>query len=207
MAEYQPPDKQSNRKRNKTGYNMFFSSHVVRLKQSDSGVPSERGSVARMVGAAWKLLAAEEKAFYESEADKHNGMNPVKTDDDDDDDDVDEMKPRQQHHMEYPMPGPPHPSYNELHMHVGMPPPPPSIHPALAAQQHMPDPAMRHHHNPYYPPPHPPHMYAHAPPPHPPYGHYDYSQHHQRHQARAQGGSGYQQGYHPGASSRRPYEG
>jgi hypothetical protein len=74
MAEYQPPDKQSNRKRNKTGYNMFFSSHVLRMKQTDSGVPSERGSVARLVGSAWKLLAPEEKAYYESEADKHNGM-------------------------------------------------------------------------------------------------------------------------------------
>ena len=205
MAEYQPPDKQANRKRNKTGYNMFFSSHVLRLKQTDSGVPSERGSVARLVGSAWKLLAPEEKAYYESEADKHNGMNPVKPEDDEEDDVDDVMKSRQQqHHMEYPMPGPPHPNYNDMHMHVGMAPPPPSIHPALA-QQHMPDAAMRHHHNPYYPPP-PPHMYAHAPPPpHPPYGHYDYSQHHQRHQARAQGGGYQQQGYQPGAS-RRPYE-
>lgn len=55
MAEYQPPDKQSNRKRNKTGYNMFFSAHVLRLKQSENGVPSERGSVARLVGNAWKV--------------------------------------------------------------------------------------------------------------------------------------------------------
>lgn len=55
MAKYQPPDKQSNRKRNKTGYNMFFSHHVNDLKQSDTGVPSERGSVARLVGNAWKV--------------------------------------------------------------------------------------------------------------------------------------------------------
>jgi hypothetical protein len=55
MAQYQPPDKQANRKRNKTGYNMFFSAHVLRLKQSDHGVPSERGSVARLVGSAWKV--------------------------------------------------------------------------------------------------------------------------------------------------------
>lgn len=55
MAKYQPPDKQANRKRNKTGYNMFFSAHVLRLKQSESGVPSERGSVARLVGNAWKV--------------------------------------------------------------------------------------------------------------------------------------------------------
>jgi hypothetical protein len=57
MAAYQPPDKQSNRKRNKTGYNMFFSAHVLRLKQSENGVPSERGSVARLVGNAWKVSA------------------------------------------------------------------------------------------------------------------------------------------------------
>jgi HMG-box domain len=216
MADYQPPDKQANRKRNKTGYNMFFSSHVLRLKQMDSGVPSERGSVARLVGSAWKLLAPEEKAYYESEADKHNGMHPVKDPDDDDDDDaadcVAEIKHRQQNHMEYQMPMPPHPSYGEMHMHGGMPPP--AMHAVMGAPQHIPDAAMRHHHNPYYPPPPPPpHMYAHAhvqpptPHPHPPYGHYDYSQHHQRHQARAQGGGYQPQGYPPGPSSRRPYEG
>ena len=55
MAKYQPPDKQSNRKRNKTGYNMFFSFHVNHLKTHESGVPSERGSVARLVGNAWKV--------------------------------------------------------------------------------------------------------------------------------------------------------
>jgi len=71
MASYHPPDKQSNRKRNKTGYNMFFSAHVLRLKQTESGVPSERGSVARLVGTAWKQLSAEEKQFYEREADRH----------------------------------------------------------------------------------------------------------------------------------------
>lgn len=50
MAKYQPPDRQSNRKRNKTGYNMFFSWHVNKLKDENTGVPSERGSVARIVG-------------------------------------------------------------------------------------------------------------------------------------------------------------
>lgn len=59
MAKYQPPDKQSNRKRNKTGYNMFFSAHVLRLKQTEMGVPSERGSVARLVGNAWKVRRIE----------------------------------------------------------------------------------------------------------------------------------------------------
>lgn len=55
MGKYQPPEKQVNKKRNKTGYNMFFSAHVARLKQSENGVPSERGSVARLVGSAWKV--------------------------------------------------------------------------------------------------------------------------------------------------------
>ena len=55
MSKYHPPEKQVNKKRNKTGYNMFFSSHVNELKQNDGGVPSERGSVARLVGNAWKV--------------------------------------------------------------------------------------------------------------------------------------------------------
>jgi hypothetical protein len=59
MTKYQPPDKQANRKRNKTGYNMFFSAHVLRLKQSELGVPSERGSVARLVGNAWKVCVCQ----------------------------------------------------------------------------------------------------------------------------------------------------
>lgn len=64
MAQYQPPDKQANRKRNKTGYNMFFSAHVLRLKQSEMGVPSERGSVARLVGTAWKVRKFARKGNF-----------------------------------------------------------------------------------------------------------------------------------------------
>ena len=56
MSEYQPPDKEVNRKRTKTGYNIFFTEHVQQLKQSENGVPSERGSVARIVGNAWKVI-------------------------------------------------------------------------------------------------------------------------------------------------------
>ena len=134
MAQYQPPDKHSNRKRNKTGYNMFFSAHVLRLKQTESGVPSERGSVARLVGTAWKQLSAEDKAYYEREADKHNGLNPVK---DGEEEDEDEEVKRQQ--MEYHMHAAAH---NDMHMHAPMP-------------QHDP----RHHHG-YYPP----HMYGPPPP-------------------------------------------
>lgn len=160
MAQYQPPDKQANRKRNKTGYNMFFSQHVLRLKQTESGVPSERGSVARLVGTAWKQLSNDEKLYYEREADKHNGMHPVK--DTEEEDDEEEMKTP--HHMEHPYP--PYPVHPELHMHT-VPPPPPHMH----GMQHPADPRAHH----YYPPP-PPHLYGPNA-----YGHYDYSQHHQRH--------------------------
>jgi structure-specific recognition protein 1 len=59
MSKYQPPEKGSNRKRNKTGYNMFFSAHVMRLKSAEGGVPSERGSVARLVGNAWKVRSGQ----------------------------------------------------------------------------------------------------------------------------------------------------
>ena len=55
MAAYQPPEKEACKKRNKTGYNMFFSAYVLQLKQSAAGVPPERGSVARLVGNAWKV--------------------------------------------------------------------------------------------------------------------------------------------------------
>jgi hypothetical protein len=162
MALYQPPDKQANRKRNKTGYNMFFSAHVLRLKNSESGVPSERGSVARLVGTAWKSLNAEEKQFYEREADKHNGMNPVREGEEEEEDE--EAKRQQAMAMEqYHM----HPSHQEMQMHAAMPPP---IHGGMhQPPQHDP---RQHPHAGYYPP----HMYA-----QPAYPHYDYSQHHQRH--------------------------
>lgn len=85
MAAYQPPEKQRNKKRNKTGYNMFFSAHVLQLKDSEQGVPSERGSVARLVGNAWKELSAEEKEYYEREAEKQNAMDSEEQDGDDED--------------------------------------------------------------------------------------------------------------------------
>lgn len=141
MAKYQPPDKQANRKRNKTGYNMFFSAHVLRLKQSEAGVPSERGSVARLVGNAWKQLTAEEKQYYEREADKMNGMNPV--DKEDDDEEGEDKRPAM---PEYP---PNYPvQHGEMHMHAGMPPPMHG-HPQHAGQH---DPRQSHH---YYPPNYP----------------------------------------------------
>ena len=145
MAKYQPPDKQANRKRNKTGYNMFFSAHVLRLKQSEAGVPSERGSVARLVGNAWKQLASEEKQYYEREADKMNGMNPVDKDDEDDDGD-DKRPPMPEYPPNYP---PPH---GDMHMHPGMPPPMHG-HPQHAAQH---DPRHAYHYPPNYAYPQPP---------------------------------------------------
>ena len=54
MKGYVPPEKEG-AKRSKTGYNMFFSAYVLQLRQSSEGVPTERGSVARLVGNAWKV--------------------------------------------------------------------------------------------------------------------------------------------------------
>lgn len=81
MASYQAPDR-GFRKRNKTGYNLFFSAHVLRMKNTETGVPSERGSVARIVGDAWKKMTEEERDFYEREADKLNDL-PEKEGNDD----------------------------------------------------------------------------------------------------------------------------
>jgi hypothetical protein len=159
---------------------MFFSAHVLRLKASENGVPSERGSVARLVGTAWKSLSADEKQYYEREADKHNGMTPTKEEvEEEEEDDTTKRIHQQQMEQHYHM----HPgAQHGVEMHAFMPPPPPmhmQPHP-----HHQPDP--RHYHHPY-----PPHMY----PPQPPYPHYDYSQHHQRNQSRSTGGYGHNQGY------------
>lgn len=156
MAQYQPPDKQANRKRNKTGYNMFFSAHVLRLKQSEMGVPSERGSVARLVGTAWKALSMEEKQYYEREADKHNGMNPVEKDGEEDEEDD-----KRQAIVQDPYAAHMHPAH-EMHMH--------GMH-----AMHQPPHDPRHHAYGY--PPH--HMYG-QPPPHgyDYYGHHPQSRHH-----------------------------
>ncbi len=67
MAKYHPPEKQSSRKRNKTGYNMFFSAHVLMLKKTEAGVPSERGSVARLVGNAWKVSKIVTLIFFKKD--------------------------------------------------------------------------------------------------------------------------------------------
>lgn len=104
---------------------MFFSAHVLRLKQTENGVPSERGSVARLVGNAWKNLTPADRQYYEREADKHNGMNPVKDGEEDDDDDEVKRQQMEQYHMHAA----------EMHMHPAM-----LMHPAMDPR-HM-----------YYPP-------------------------------------------------------
>jgi len=80
MAEYNPPDKFKNKKRSKTAYNVFFSAHVCRLKQTNEGVPSDRGGVAKVVGEAWKDLSTDERHYYEREAEKQNAADPPDTD-------------------------------------------------------------------------------------------------------------------------------
>ena len=77
MSNYDPPEKTQQRKRKKTGYNIFFTAHVTEMKRSEEGVPSERGSVARLVGNAWKNLSAEQKEYYEKLAKEENGNNPI----------------------------------------------------------------------------------------------------------------------------------
>lgn len=156
---------------------MFFSAHVLRLKQSEGGVPSERGSVARIVGNAWKALSQDEKQYYEREADKHNGTHPLK--DDEDEEDEAEVKRQQLEHYQHMQAAAA--AHNEMHMHPGMVP---GMHAQMPHPQHDP----RHHA--YYAP----HLYG-----QPAYAHYDYSQHHRHQQARAQG---YNQGY----PQRHPYD-
>lgn len=185
MREFQRPDSYLNRKRSKTGYNMFFSAHVSRLKQSESGVPSERGSVARLVGTAWKQLSEDDRAYYEREADRFNVNQEGDKDEDTEVNDEEELKRQperppperpQQQHLEYAQ-------HNEMQQHM----------PAAAQMMHD---HRQHVH--YYS--HPPHSVYGPPPPY-----FDYSQHHQRHhhhhQALAQG---YQQTYPP---QPRHYEG
>ena len=106
---------------------MFFSAHVLRLKQSDSGVPSERGSVARLVGTAWKMLPQEEKVQYEREADRHNGMNPIKDGEEEQEPEEETTHQQVEYHHAYPP---------EMH-HLAPPPM-----------------NMMHHHGYYQPPPH-----------------------------------------------------
>lgn len=187
MAKYQPPDKQANRKRNKTGYNMFFSAHVLRLKQSEAGVPSERGSVARLVGNAWKQLSSEEKQFYEREADKQNGMNPVEKDDDEDDED---MAKRGGPAMSADY----HPGYmhqGEMPMHMG-----PPMHNMHQPPHHQHDP--RHQHYASYA--HPMHYGQ------PYHAYHDQSGQGRTHASYHQGRThGYHQGYPP-PPPRHPYE-
>mmetsp|Transcript_28442 Transcript_28442/g.42984 ORF Transcript_28442/g.42984 Transcript_28442/m.42984 type:complete len:508 (-) Transcript_28442:111-1634(-) len=172
MAKYQPPDKQANRKRNKTGYNMFFSAHVLRLKQSEAGVPSERGSVARLVGNAWKQLSAEDKQYYEREADKMNGMNPVDKEGEEAEEDEDKRTSIPEYQPNYPV------QHGDMHMHTGMPPPMHghSQHPG----QH--DPRQHAH---YYPP-----NYAYGQPPY--HGYHDQASQGQHRHYQGRGHSHYQ---------------
>mmetsp|Transcript_35647 Transcript_35647/g.75106 ORF Transcript_35647/g.75106 Transcript_35647/m.75106 type:complete len:434 (+) Transcript_35647:449-1750(+) len=126
-ADYTAPEK-LNRKRNKTGYNIFFSKHVLELKQHDNGVPSERGSVARVVGEAWKKMSAEEKDEYEKQADRQNEMNPLEEEEE-------EEREEEDHHYHPPF----HPHMNIVNGVVMMPPPPDGmIPPPMAPPPHMP---------------------------------------------------------------------
>jgi hypothetical protein len=101
-----------------------------------------------------KALTAEEKQYYEREADKHNGMNPVDPAKDDEDDEED-MKRQPQNHNPYD----PAAQYPGHDMTGGYPPLHAAMHPSAA--QHDPR-----HHAAYY--------YGH--------GYYDYGGHHHQQQ-------------------------
>lgn len=186
MAKYQPPEKHINKKRNKTGYNMFFSAHVTRLKETDSGVPSERGSVARLVGNAWKELTPEDKQYYEQQADN---MNDTNVSENEDDEELKEIEKRQEEYDPNPghmgmdptrMPHAPVVHQPNHDPRAQYPPPPPPGHyppypypyeyyppmqppPGQGQGRHPPFPYPPHH--PHYPPPpyHEHHHHPHAP--------------------------------------------
>ena len=87
-ASYQAPGRPRYRKRNKTGYNIFFSEYVRKLKSADNGSapaaerdasePAEqRGAIARLVADAWKKMSAEERDGYENDADELNATSDM----------------------------------------------------------------------------------------------------------------------------------
>jgi hypothetical protein len=106
-----------------------------------------------------QALTTDEKNYYEREADKHNGMNPV--DPTKDEEEEDEELKRQQVHNLYDQAYPAHDlagAAGYSHMHGG-------IHPSTAHH----DPR---HHGYYYPPTH---------------AYYDYSGQHHQQQGRSRG--------------------
>lgn len=118
------------------------------------------------------MLSNEEKQYYEREADKQNGMNPVEKDEDEDEDEK-RGPPEYMHHVQ-----------PEMHMHGGM-------HPGMPAAG-MPQHDPRQHYAPY-----PQHMaYGQAAYQGHPYGgsQADPSRYHQ---ARSHGYQGYPPQRHP----------
>jgi hypothetical protein len=65
MQKYNPPENQTNKRRNKTGYNLFFSEFVEKERLNNSSrkeddmdhdvTEKERGNLAKIVGNAWKV--------------------------------------------------------------------------------------------------------------------------------------------------------
>lgn len=150
MADYNPNEKIGSR-RSKTAYNMFFTAFVAEQK-NNSTIPRERGSIARIVGEAWKQLPEERKAYYTRLADKYNTENPVPTQNDEDSDTDDIVRDHGDAFHPSDIPG----------MAVGVPMDPRMAH----------DPRIFNH------PPPPPFYQLYGAPPNPQlYGHHDYSQH------------------------------
>jgi hypothetical protein len=81
VAAYCPGERRRGKKRQKTGYNLFYTDHVAERKRGaendnsagiGSGIQNERGATARIVGEAWKKLSPEERDEYERKAVKMN---------------------------------------------------------------------------------------------------------------------------------------
>eukprot|EP00585_Thalassiosira_rotula_P017400 CAMPEP_0196192868 /NCGR_PEP_ID=MMETSP0911-20130528/49245_1 /TAXON_ID=49265 /ORGANISM="Thalassiosira rotula, Strain GSO102" /LENGTH=490 /DNA_ID=CAMNT_0041465081 /DNA_START=612 /DNA_END=2084 /DNA_ORIENTATION=- len=125
-ADYTAPEKLS-RKRAKTGYNVFFSKHVLELKHNDVGVPSERGSVARIVGDAWKKMNAEEKDSYERQADEQNDTSH--SDMEHQQQQQQQQQQQEEHQIHPPQMPPPHPHHPPPPQMMMMGPPPPGTMP------------------------------------------------------------------------------
>eukprot|EP00979_Chaetoceros_neogracilis_P012053 scaffold3087_cov288-Chaetoceros_neogracile.AAC.2 len=193
VASYNPPEPIPNKRRNKTGYNVFFTAHVNRVKENDTRLPSERGSVARMVGNAWKELGPDERRFFELEAEKANEAansdHEVKAGDGDGDKKkIEDKRPPPADFLPVPhMIMPPHAAIGHQPGQHGprgpYPPPPPGFYPYPYD---------------YYPPmpmPYPPpgkgeqgrHPGAHHPYPFPPHPYPPHPYHHPEHHAAAHG--------------------
>mmetsp|Transcript_10337 Transcript_10337/g.19314 ORF Transcript_10337/g.19314 Transcript_10337/m.19314 type:complete len:580 (+) Transcript_10337:404-2143(+) len=101
MEKYNPPENPTiNKKRNKTGYNLFFSEYVDKEKLNrredddldHDSADKERGNLAKVVGNAWKNLSLEEREEYERRAESINDSEGFSPEDEQEGEDHDEKE-------------------------------------------------------------------------------------------------------------------